>query len=351
MKKIDKTPEWQENIGVSRAVRNCLAVAITTVSVLIAGCATSGGDPLSASAADVAKSTLDTMPVTLSFDGQFAGEPFSCDGQYLNTGLTDVPVTVSEYKLYVSRVRMLTSDGVEVPVVLTPDGLWQQEDVALLDFEDGQGNCSNGTSPTNTRVTGTVPAGEYTGLAFDIGVPFEKNHVDPTLAASPLNLTSMFWNWRGGYRFMRVDMASSDAVSSTHEQLQKPTAQMDASKHAKNVAASMTPAMKKGGAHGAGRGWSLHVGSTGCKADSPTMAPSSCDSPNRIQISLPDFNADENTLVIDPAAVLQQVDVTRNTPETPPGCMSSPTDPECETILPLLGLKGADSAQRLVSVR
>jgi len=152
MKKIDKTPEWQENIGVSRAVRNCLAVAITTVSVLIAGCATSGGDPLSASAADVAKSTLDTMPVTLSFDGQFAGEPFSCDGQYLNTGLTDVPVTVSEYKLYVSRVRMLTSDGVEVPVVLTPDGLWQQEDVALLDFENGQGNCSNGTSPTNTRL-------------------------------------------------------------------------------------------------------------------------------------------------------------------------------------------------------
>lgn len=49
-------------------------------------------------------------------------------------------------------------------------------------------------------------AGRYTGLAFDMGVPFALNHADVTAAPSPLNIQALWWNWQGGYKFMRVDM-------------------------------------------------------------------------------------------------------------------------------------------------
>ncbi|ATX65604.1 metallo-mystery pair system four-Cys motif protein [Roseinatronobacter bogoriensis subsp. barguzinensis] len=84
-------------------------------------------------------------------------------------------------------------------MALDQDGVWQVADVAQLDFEDATGTCVNGTPDMNNSLRGTVPAGEYTGLDFDIGVPFDLNHGDPTLAASPLNLTAMFWNWQGAY--------------------------------------------------------------------------------------------------------------------------------------------------------
>jgi uncharacterized repeat protein (TIGR04052 family) len=87
---------------------------------------------------------------------------------------------------------------------------WQHAGTALLDFEDGRAACANGTAPMNTALRDTVAAGDYTGVAFKAGVPFEMNHGDPTTAPSPLNLTSMFWNWRGGYKFVRIDMVPTD---------------------------------------------------------------------------------------------------------------------------------------------
>ena len=29
-----------------------------------------------------------------------------------------------------------------------------------------------------------MPEGDYTGLTFTVGVPFDQNHIDPTLAAA-----------------------------------------------------------------------------------------------------------------------------------------------------------------------
>lgn len=289
-----------------------------------------------------AETTASSMPVTLSFAGEFAGQTFDCDGQFESVGTSDATVKVSEYKLYISRVRMLDVDGNEVPVELDEDGLWQHNGVALLDFENGQGNCSNGTAQTNTSVIGKVSSGEYTGVSFDIGVPFELNHVDPTLAASPMNLTSMFWNWRGGYRFMRVDLANVNAMGKEGKMHGKGDGKMQSKENKMHG---------KGHGHGGGRGWSLHIGSTGCTAATPTTAPSSCSSPNRIQVKLEDFDAETDTLVVDPANVLSPVDVTTNTPETPPGCMSSPRDPECSAIFTQLGLDAAQGDQQLIYIR
>ena len=271
----------------------------------------------------------DPVQIDLQFAGEFAGQPFNCATQYNNIGTSDTTVEVSDYRLYVSRIRLLDASGAEVPVTLRDNGPWQHDDIALLDFENASGACANGTEDTNSVVKLLAPAGEYTGVAFDVGVPFDSNHQDPTLAASPLNLTSLFWNWRGGYRFMRVDLQP-----------------VGASMHMKKTKA-MT------GSHGAmqSKGWALHLGSTGCEATSPTNAPARCASPNRISVVFPDAAPGSSTFVIDPAGVLAESDITKNTEGTSPGCMSAPDDPECAAVFTALGLAGDGRIQSLVTAR
>lgn len=344
----------------SKAVIALIAIAIT------ACVSTSKGEDINDLGKRATKlqqgSIGDNQPVNISFAAEFIGQPFDCNAQFSGIGLTNAKVTVSEFKVFVSNFRMLDETGKEFPVELVDDGLWQQQKVALLDFENGEGNCSNGTSQTNSQIAGLVTPGQYTGIAFEIGVPFDMNHVDPTLASSPMNLTSMFWNWRGGYRFMRVDLAVADKMKmDTTEQVEPHTKHSPDEAMVKNmemnVANKHSPETEEGkhggkhAAHGAGRGWALHVGSTGCEATSPTTPPSSCKNSNRIAVTIDQFNPEVDTLIIDPGAVLSQADVTKNTPETAPGCMSAPTDPECEPAFNLLGLTKSSAGQKLVRVR
>jgi uncharacterized repeat protein (TIGR04052 family) len=259
-----------------------------------------------------------TQPVTIKFAGEFAGKPFACAGKVEGVGASKASVTPTDFRLYVSNVALVRADGIAVSVTLSQDGKWQHRDVALLDFETGAGNCVNGTPDTRDVVVGTVPAGQYNGLKFTIGVPFDLNHNDPTLAASPLNLTSMFWTWQGGYKFIKIDMNTGDA----------PGIPVKSDGHS-----APQPGDKP-----AGGGFSLHLGSTMCQSSSKTTAPSACANSNRIDLSFDTFDPTKNIVVLDPAAVLASVDVTKNTPETSPGCMSFPKDPECNTVMPKLGL-------------
>lgn len=292
----------------------------------------------------------DLQNVSLQFAGEFAGQTADCSATYENTGVAGNTVGLADFRLYVSRVRLLDANGNETPMALIEHGPWQHDDIALLDFEDGSGNCTNGTVPTNTVVKGQVPAGDYRGVAFDIGIPFESNHQDPTLAASPLNLTALFWNWRGGYRFLRVDLLPETGAMQ--------------GKHAMGSGSGkQAMAMKQGGAaksahqQGAGSGnhgtaaWALHLGSTGCLAESPTQSPQQCAAPNRVVISFPQADPTTSVFVVDPAMVLAEADVTHNTQGTSPGCMSAPDDPECETVFKALGLSDNNATQSLVSVR
>ncbi|MCR9127743.1 MAG: metallo-mystery pair system four-Cys motif protein [Rhodobacteraceae bacterium] len=133
-----------------------------------------------------------------------------------------------------------------------------------------------------------------------------------------LPVTAMFWNWRGGYKFVKIEFS--------------PTAPSGMSMTAEGHSEDAT--------HGQGpRGWMLHLGSTQCAAPEATTPPSeACANPNRVAVALPDFVPGESTVVIDPAVVVAGADLTQNTPETSPGCMSFPNDPDCSTVLPRLGL-------------
>jgi len=244
--------------------------------------------------------------VTIELAGLVGGEPAQC-GQSYDIGATPSAWTLQDFRLYVHDVRLLTDDGREVPVALTQDE-WQLEDLALLDFEAGGSGCPSGTEATNTSIRGTVPeAGPFTGVRFTVGVPFDRNHDDASTAPAPLDSSAMFWNWQGGYKFIRID-GRSEAL---------------------------------------GGGFFLHLGSTGCDGDPLTGGVTTCANPNRMEVSLEGFDPLSETIAIDAAEVFSGSDLTAN--EMAPGCMSGPMDPECPAVFERLGLAGG-AGQRLFSV-
>ncbi|MEM6428520.1 MAG: MbnP family copper-binding protein [Deinococcota bacterium] len=242
--------------------------------------------------------------VTLTFDARVNDELASCGVTYEGVGTTGASIEFTDLRFYVSNLGMLTADGDMVMLELTQDGIWQTDNVALLDFEDASGLC-NGNSAMNATVTASVAAGDYTALVFDLGVPEDLNHIDAATAPSPLNVTPMWWNWRGGYKFARIDMVGAGAGDDA-------------------------PA------------WFLHLGSTGCMADEAVMPPAeACMRPNRVTVQLDDFNPAENIIVADIGSLLSASDVGQSLELAPPGCMSGPADPDCNALF----LQGFDLSQ------
>jgi uncharacterized repeat protein (TIGR04052 family) len=240
------------------------------------------------------------VAVNLRFEAQVAGAPFVCCQTYSGLGTRSSTLAANDLRFYVSEVALLDAAGAATPVSLVQDGKWQHEDVALLDFEDDCGGAGN--VELRSVVEGEVPEGEYTGVRFTLGVPFARNHQDAATAPSPLNLTAMFWSWNGGYKFLRVD----------------------------------------GGAAGI-PGWRLHLGSTSCDGDGAGQV-SACGQPNRPQVDLQDFDHAADTVVLDLARVLADVDLSSDTTGAP-GCMSAPADAECAGYFRALGLPfGAEAA-------
>ena len=106
-------------------------------------------------------SSTDTgpQPVTIDFKALVGNQPFSCAdtaGYAIGTGT--LPWIPKDFRFYVSNVRLVDADGAEAPVTLDAS-FWQGYGVALLDFENGTGNCTGGTLEMNTAVHGTVIPG------------------------------------------------------------------------------------------------------------------------------------------------------------------------------------------------
>ena len=283
--------------------------------------------------ADLA-SAQSSQPVTLRFAAQVGEQPFACGRTYDGVGSPASRVTPSDFRFYVSGVHLIDEAGKAVPVQLEQDGRWQHRDVALLDFEDRTGPCLTGTAETRDVVTGTVPPGRYRGLRFTLGVPFALNHEDSTIAPSPLNLTSLFWSWQGGYKFVRIDLGSSG-----RPQTLKPG----------------EPMPMFGDAEGSLKfGFAIHLGSTMCGTGARNERPAECRNPNRATIEFADFDPARQVVVADLRALLEGVNVDVNQPKTPAGCMSSPNDGDCDPLMHNFGVAfgGKPSAgQRFFRVR
>ncbi|MCW1967797.1 MAG: metallo-mystery pair system four-Cys motif protein [Anaerolineae bacterium] len=258
-----------------------------------------------------------------SFSVKFAlkanNEDIVCGKEYANLGAKQSKAQIIDARFYVSNVRLVTAQGQEVPLKLDQDQKWQYDNVALLDFENGTGLCrDSGTADLRDIVVGKAPAGKYTGVNFDLGVPFKLNHADVTKAPSPLNVQAMWWNWQGGYKFVRIDLRTDSAAPDNT--------------------------------------WLIHLGSTGCggamggghdmSADTSKPPAMPCKNSNLAGVSLKEFDPKTSVVVADLGGLLKNVNVRESTPK-PPGCMSGPDDPDCANLLPNFGLGSGQTLFRV----
>ena len=163
---------------------------------------------------------------------------------------------VADYslRLFVSDLALVDADGDAVALVLD-ESPWQDATTALVAL---------GGQRENPVVAGRVPNGHYEAIEFLLGIPFDRNHGNPLLAQSPLNVPSMFWTWQSGYKFVRLDIANE---------------------------------------------WSFHLGSTGCLSASAVRPPGTpCRQPNLARIRLPSESPGTGTIVIDLDALLAHVE-------------------------------------------
>ncbi|MEK7723151.1 MAG: MbnP family copper-binding protein, partial [Acidobacteriota bacterium] len=144
--------------------------------------------------------------------------------------------------------------------------------------------------------------GKYIGLKFNIGVPEEVNHLDPTLQPSPLNITRMMWSWQMGYKFARIDTKTT----------------------------------------GRPNGYVLHLGSTKCETDS--AGKTRCGTENRPEVSFEKFDFTKDAVKVDLKSLFAGANVDINQPQTSAGCMSFEGDSDCLPIFKNLGLSFEGSA-------
>jgi uncharacterized repeat protein (TIGR04052 family) len=241
-------------------------------------------------------SNAQSKQFTINFQGVVGDRVFDCRDTYEGIGTTGSKMTVSDFRFYVQDFRLIDKKGKETPLSLIKDGQFQTDKVALLDFENGLGSCTNGTKETNYSIRDTAPKGRYVGLKFLIGVPEELNHLDPTLQPSPLNLARMMWSWQMGYKFVRIDIKTT----------------------------------------GRPNGYVLHLGSTECKGEKGQSIV--CGKANRPEFAFPKFDLRKETVIFDLKALFAGTNVDFNQEKTAAGCMSFKGDSDCAPLFKNLGL-------------
>ena len=243
--------------------------------------------------------TSGARDVTLKFALKAGQADVACDKDIADLGTQKNTAHISGAWLYLSNIKLLSSDGKAVPLQLTPDNKWQSKDVALLDFENAVGLCkATGSSDTRTIVVGKLPAGQYTGITFDLGVPAALNHASITSATAPLNQVALWSNRQNGYKFARIDL-HTDAIAPN------------------NI-------------------FFMRLGSLGC-GKVATAAQKPCANPNLAQVKLAAFDPDADILVADLAALLTGVDLAESKP-MPAGCLPNANDPNCAALFANLGM-------------
>jgi uncharacterized repeat protein (TIGR04052 family) len=252
---------------------------------------------LAACADDTAEGTVPTReyPVSIAFSAQVGDDPFACGTPY-TLGDPGTEFVGSDLRLFVYDFVAIDSDGTHHAVVLDDEVVWQTENIALLDFEDGSATCINGTEATNSVVSGTTTTDDVAAVSFWVGVPEAENHANQALAEPPLSVTSMFWSWTSGYKFIRIDGATT----------------------------------------GLGDAFRYHLGSTACTRVSNVDI--ECERPNRAYIELDAYDPASEVVVFDLAALFADSDLDENTEGSAPGCMSELGDDDCDAPAAALGL-------------
>lgn len=236
---------------------------------------------------------------TVRFDSRAGEKPFAC-GKKSALGTKGTLAEPIDLRFYVHDVTLIRASGERVPLELHQDERYQRENVALLDFVDDTGGCLTGDADIRNVVNGYAPAqSDYTGVAFKVGVPADKNHLDGAHAPAPYNASSMWWSWSGGYKYMRIDL-TSDA---------QPI-------------------------------WFFHGGGSDCGGTTATGF--SCAAKQIASIELPNYDPSASLVVFDAARFYAASDLT--VADQTPGCMGFAPDTQCAPLYNTLGVTPWDDA-------
>ena len=229
------------------------------------------------------------MGVEIPFVATWNGNLLACDSAA--PALTDL-------RFYVSDPQLIDSDGRWHDVRFATEFPWQNDAVALIDLENGNEACVNGTPNVYSNVVGVARAGDYRGLRFTVGVPFSLNHANPLTARPPLDDADMHWHWRSGYKFLRAGIRTQND------------------------------------------GYWIHVGSAGCEGTVGHVT--GCGFPNRILVELPEFSPGTNMVAIDLAALAAGIDLKDGASTD---CSSGPAETSCAAAFGALGINHATGEQ------
>ncbi len=198
-------------------------------------------------------------------------------------------------RFYVSDITLIDHSGEHHLVTLNSDDEWQRDQLVLIDLEDGQGTCTNGTKQMNTAAIGYSTAENVSAVQFTLGVPFNVNHANPLTALAPLNRSAMHWHWRSGYKFLRAGVESGQD------------------------------------------GYWIHLGSTGCEGEVGNIT--ACNAPNRVAVHLENFDPATDRIALDLAVLFTSVNLSDGERSD---CSSSPAETSCNAPFEVLGLLADD---------
>ncbi len=276
-------------------------------SFILAGCGSDSNSDTNTSSANTNTST--SRDVKINFVAKVGDEVLKCSEngktvKYEKLGITgDDNITIKDFRFFVYDFQLIDTNGKTHDINLSTNSYQyndknSSESVAMLDFEDGTGDCneSGNTSGTNKQIIGSVVDGNWSKIKFTLGVPFWLNHNHlPDVEA--LNHSKMLWNWAAGRKFTKFE-----AVPDSNR--------------------SMI--------------WYFHLGSTGCVDSDSNGVTNSCSQPNRVEIELP-FNSESKSIVIDYAELLKNSEMSFDLGGAK-GCMSALDDPECKTMFEPIGI-------------
>lgn len=266
-----------------------------------------GAAPATAASPSAAAGKSKTQSVDIRFAAVAGKTPVACGKPIAGLGKTAKTAQLADLRFYISEAKLLRSDGRAVALKLAADSQYRvtrgNDRVTLVDLENGAGSCTGGTRDTNPVVRGTVPHGRYVGAQMTVGVPFALNHTDVPAAPRPLNIAAMSWSWQAGRKFAKIEVTDPGG----------PTGSWSA------------------------KLFTVHLGSTGCTGNPATGQTVSCRAANRSTIRLPRFDAQRQQIAVDVRALLAGNDITANQAGAP-GCMSGPTDPECNGVFSAFGI-------------
>ena len=145
----------------------------------------------------------DRFPVGIEITHQVATQPLRLDGALYKTSAGD-EYSVDHLRYYLSNFRLRRTDGTWF---VSPQNAESSQGYFLVDAALKQ---------SQTFSIGPVPAGEYSGIEFLIGVDTARNSAGAQSGTlDPAR--GMFWTWNTGYIFFKLEGHSPQSSSKQHE--------------------------------------------------------------------------------------------------------------------------------------